>query len=122
MRDRERSARPVLSGAKIVRCVVQLADGEGVDVRSMRRIATELGTGTTSLYRHLTSQGELIELMVDTARSSTRTAPVTAGRASPNASAWRCTLPARRKRLGPQPESPRPERLWLVGGQTFTRS
>ncbi|MGW7824715.1 TetR/AcrR family transcriptional regulator C-terminal domain-containing protein [Streptomyces puniciscabiei] len=32
----------------------------------MRRIAAELGTGTTSLYRHITGKDEVIELMVDT--------------------------------------------------------
>jgi AcrR family transcriptional regulator len=65
MRDRERGVRPVLSEEKIVRCAIQLADAEGIDALSMRRIAAEMGTGTTSLYRHITNKDELIELMVD---------------------------------------------------------
>ncbi|MEW1658658.1 MULTISPECIES: TetR/AcrR family transcriptional regulator [unclassified Streptomyces] len=65
MRDRERNTRQALSDEKIVRCAIQLADAEGIDALSMRRIAAELGTGTTSLYRHIAGKDELIELMVD---------------------------------------------------------
>ncbi|MEV6233120.1 TetR/AcrR family transcriptional regulator [Saccharopolyspora shandongensis] len=65
MRDRERGSRPALSEEKIVRAAIRLADTEGIDALSMRRIATEMGSGTTSLYRHITSKDELIELMVD---------------------------------------------------------
>jgi AcrR family transcriptional regulator len=65
MRDRDRGARPVLSEQKIVRAAVDLADAEGIDALSMRRIATELGSGTTSIYRHITGKDELIELMID---------------------------------------------------------
>lgn len=65
MRDRERGSRPVLSEEKIVRTAIRLADAEGIDALSMRRIATEVGTGTTSLYRYVTGKDELIELMVD---------------------------------------------------------
>ena len=56
MRDRERGGRPVLSEEKIVRAAIQLADAEGIDALSMRRVAAEIGSGTTSLYRHLTSK------------------------------------------------------------------
>ena len=48
-----------------MRAAIRLADTEGIDALSMRRIATEMGTGTTSLYRHITGKGELVELMVD---------------------------------------------------------
>ncbi|AEW98610.1 TetR family transcriptional regulator (plasmid) [Streptantibioticus cattleyicolor NRRL 8057 = DSM 46488] len=65
MRERERAVRPQLSEEKIVRCAIEMADADGIDALSMRRIATRLGTGTTSLYRHITGKEELIELMVD---------------------------------------------------------
>lgn len=65
MRDRDRGARQAMSEERIVRAAVALADTEGIDALSMRRIATELGSGTTSLYRHITGKDELIELMVD---------------------------------------------------------
>lgn len=65
MRDRRPGGRPALSEERIVRCAVRLADAEGIDALSMRCIATELGSGTTSLYRHIAGKDELIELMVD---------------------------------------------------------
>lgn len=65
MRERERPSRPVVTVAKIVRTAIQIADAEGIDALSMRRIATEMGSGTTSLYRHVTNKDELIDLMVE---------------------------------------------------------
>ncbi|MER7014351.1 TetR/AcrR family transcriptional regulator [Saccharopolyspora sp. NPDC000359] len=65
MRDRQRGARPALTEEKIVRAAIALADAEGLDALSMRRIAAELGSGTTSLYRHITGKDELIELMAN---------------------------------------------------------
>ncbi|WP_222426738.1 TetR/AcrR family transcriptional regulator [Amycolatopsis rhizosphaerae] len=65
MRERPRGSRVVLTEDKIVRAAIDLADAEGIEALSMRRIATELGSGTTSLYRHIRGKDELIELMVD---------------------------------------------------------
>lgn len=55
----------MLTEQKIVETAIELADREGIDALSMRRIASELNSGTTSLYRYLNSKDELIELMVD---------------------------------------------------------
>ncbi|WP_280275356.1 TetR/AcrR family transcriptional regulator [Nocardia wallacei] len=65
MRDRPRGGRPVITEEKIVAAAVRLADAEGLDALSMRRIAAAMGSGTTSLYRHVANKDELIELMVD---------------------------------------------------------
>ncbi|KZM74421.1 TetR/AcrR family transcriptional regulator C-terminal domain-containing protein [Nocardia terpenica] len=65
MRDRPRGGRPVISEEKIVGTAIRIADAEGLDALSMRRIAAEMGSGTTSLYRHIANKDELIELMVD---------------------------------------------------------
>jgi AcrR family transcriptional regulator len=66
MRERPtRTGRPALSEERIVATAIAIADAEGIDTLSMRRIATELNSGTTSLYRYLTDKDELIELMVD---------------------------------------------------------
>ncbi|MDQ0380634.1 TetR/AcrR family transcriptional regulator [Amycolatopsis thermophila] len=65
MRDRTTRTRPVVTEDKIVRTAIALADAEGLDALSMRRIASEMGSGTTSLYRYVASKDELIELMVD---------------------------------------------------------
>ncbi|WNV83532.1 TetR/AcrR family transcriptional regulator [Umezawaea sp. Da 62-37] len=57
--------RPSLSIDRIVGVALRIADQEGVGALSMRRIATELGSGTTSLYRHVAGKDDLIDLMVD---------------------------------------------------------
>lgn len=51
--------------SQIVRAAVDLADAEGIDAVSMRRIATALRSGTASLYRCVDSREELVDLMVD---------------------------------------------------------
>ncbi|MEU4745990.1 helix-turn-helix domain-containing protein, partial [Actinosynnema sp. NPDC023658] len=65
MRDRDRGGRPALTEEKIVRAAMRVADAEGLDALSMRRVAAELNTRTTSLYRHNASKDELIQLIVD---------------------------------------------------------
>jgi AcrR family transcriptional regulator len=64
----ERAARgpkPAHSRAEIAAVAVRLADAEGLDAVSMRRIAAALGTGTTSLYRYVSRKDDLFELMLD---------------------------------------------------------
>ncbi|GAA2792118.1 TetR/AcrR family transcriptional regulator [Crossiella cryophila] len=61
----ERARRPALTVERMVDAAVRVADAEGVDAVSMRRLATELETGTTSLYRQLSGKEDLLELMVD---------------------------------------------------------
>ncbi|WP_242614679.1 TetR/AcrR family transcriptional regulator [Actinomadura roseirufa] len=60
-----RGPRPAYSRAQITEAAVRIADAEGLDAASMRRIAAELGTGAMSLYRYVPSRDDLIELMVD---------------------------------------------------------
>ncbi|UNZ18724.1 TetR/AcrR family transcriptional regulator [Streptomyces sp. 891-h] len=65
---RERPARgpkPGLTLAQIVAAAVDLADREGLAALSMRRVATELGVGTMSLYRYVPGKDELVALMCD---------------------------------------------------------
>lgn len=54
-----------LSRQQIVRAAIKIADGEGLDALTMRRVAQELGAGTMSLYWHVRGKDELIELMRD---------------------------------------------------------
>src|SRR5262245_14599696 len=56
--------------ARIVAAAVALADREGLEALSMRRLALELDTGTTTLYRYVTGRDELLELMVDAVNGS----------------------------------------------------
>ncbi|GAB2919422.1 hypothetical protein GCM10027280_03080 [Micromonospora polyrhachis] len=52
---------------RIVRTAIEVADAYGLDGLSMRRVATALGAGTMSLYRHVPGRAELVDLMVDVA-------------------------------------------------------
>ncbi|KAB2349095.1 TetR/AcrR family transcriptional regulator [Actinomadura rudentiformis] len=60
-----RGPRPAYSRAQITEAAVRIADAEGVEAATMRRIAAEIGAGAMSLYRYVPSRDDLIELMVD---------------------------------------------------------
>jgi AcrR family transcriptional regulator len=59
----KRGPRPGLSADLIVDAAIRLADAEGLEAVSMARVAAELGFTTMSLYRHVTSKEELLQLM-----------------------------------------------------------
>ena len=83
----ERAARgpkPKHSRDEIAGQCVRVADAEGLDAVSMRRVAAELRTGTTSLYRYVTSKDDLFDLMVDRVLGSAPLPPPT--------SYWRADL------------------------------
>ena len=44
---------------------LRIADEDGAEAVSMRRIASELGVGTMSLYHHVGDKEELLALMSD---------------------------------------------------------
>lgn len=54
-----------LSKQRVVVEAVRLADSEGVDGLSMRRLAGELGAGAMSLYHYVASKEELLDAMID---------------------------------------------------------
>ncbi|TDD64858.1 TetR/AcrR family transcriptional regulator [Actinomadura darangshiensis] len=60
-----RGPRPAYSRAQITEAAIRIADADGLEAASMRRIAADLGTGAMSLYRYVPSRDDLIELMVD---------------------------------------------------------
>ena len=55
-----------LSRDEIAQAAIGIADAEGAEAVSMRRIARELNAGTMSLYWHVASKEELLDLMIDT--------------------------------------------------------
>lgn len=57
--------RPTYSRAQITEAAVRIADAEGLEAATMRRIAAEIGTGAMSLYRYVPSRDDLIELVAD---------------------------------------------------------
>jgi AcrR family transcriptional regulator len=63
---REREAeQPALNVAAIVREAVAMLDAEGIEALSMRKLGARLNAGATSLYRHVATKDELMELAVD---------------------------------------------------------
>jgi AcrR family transcriptional regulator len=60
-----RGPQPGHSRERIAGAAVKIADADGIDAVSMRRVAAEIGTRATSLYRYVRSKEELLDLMVD---------------------------------------------------------
>jgi AcrR family transcriptional regulator len=58
-----RGPLPSYSRDQIAAVAVKIADAEGMHAVSMRRIAGELGSGATSLYRYIAKKDELLDLM-----------------------------------------------------------
>jgi AcrR family transcriptional regulator len=58
---RERS----LTREAIATAALEIVDSEGLDAMTMRRVAEKLGTGAASLYAHVASKEDLLELVVD---------------------------------------------------------
>jgi len=64
--ERAATGRPAQrSRAGITAVALGIADREGLDAVSMRRVAAELGTGAASLYRYVRTREELLDLMTD---------------------------------------------------------
>ncbi|MBE1490867.1 GntR family transcriptional regulator [Plantactinospora soyae] len=54
-----------LSRKHVLRTAVAIADVEGLDAVSMRRLAADLAVGPMSLYRHVANKDELVTQMAD---------------------------------------------------------
>jgi AcrR family transcriptional regulator len=57
--------KPRFSREQIAAVALALADAEGYTAVSMRRVATELGAGTMSLYRYIATKADLVALLDD---------------------------------------------------------
>ncbi|MFD3592637.1 TetR/AcrR family transcriptional regulator [Nocardia sp. NPDC058640] len=55
-----------------VAAALAVADAEGLDAVSMRRVAGDLGSGTATLYRYIVNRDELVDLMVDAVQGEVR--------------------------------------------------
>jgi AcrR family transcriptional regulator len=64
-----------LSRADIVDIAIAIADAEGTEAVSMRRIARDLRVGAMSLYWHVESKEELHRLMLDTVHAEIEAPP-----------------------------------------------
>jgi AcrR family transcriptional regulator len=59
------SRRSPLSPERIVRAAIKLADKQGLEALSMRKLATTLKVEAMSLYNHVASKDELLDAMVN---------------------------------------------------------
>lgn len=57
------------SREEITAAAIAIADREGLDTVSMRRVAAGLGTGAASLYRYVDTREDLLDLMIDSTGS-----------------------------------------------------
>jgi TetR/AcrR family transcriptional regulator, tetracycline repressor protein len=62
---RSMSRREPLSRERIVAAALAVMDAEGLAGLTMRRVARELDAGAMSLYRHVASREELLDLVLD---------------------------------------------------------
>ncbi|RKT18997.1 TetR family transcriptional regulator [Streptomyces sp. 1114.5] len=60
-----RGPRPAHSRESIAAAAIAIADAEGLDAASMRRVAAALGAGTMSLYNYVPKKEHLLDLMLD---------------------------------------------------------
>jgi AcrR family transcriptional regulator len=64
--ERAAMGRPARhSREEITAAAIRIADSEGLDAVSMRRVAADLGAGAASLYRHVDDREDLLDLMID---------------------------------------------------------
>ncbi|MGD9958063.1 TetR/AcrR family transcriptional regulator [Nocardioides sp.] len=54
-----------LSRDRILRCAVEVADRDGLDATSLRRVASVLGVHVTSLYNHVPTKEALLDGVVE---------------------------------------------------------
>ncbi|MEV7596313.1 TetR/AcrR family transcriptional regulator C-terminal domain-containing protein [Kitasatospora sp. NPDC089797] len=62
-----RGPKPAHSRDSIAAAAITIADAEGLDAVSMRRVAAALGAGTMSLYNYVPKKEHLLDLMLDAA-------------------------------------------------------
>jgi len=62
--------RLALTHAMIAEAALRVADAHGLATVSMRRLASELGVSAMTCYRYVAGKDDIIELMLDTVRSS----------------------------------------------------
>ncbi|MBG6137911.1 TetR/AcrR family transcriptional regulator [Longispora fulva] len=99
-----RGPKPKLTVARITAAAVAIADAEGLDVLTMRKVGDALGVTAMSLYNYVPGKGELLDLMLDSVYAELATgddervavgaepAPGGAGTAPGAAGDWRTRL------------------------------
>jgi AcrR family transcriptional regulator len=68
----DRPAPAPLNRERIVRAAIQLADADGLDAVSLRKVAAALDVGPMRLYGYIAVKEELLDLMVDAVHAEIR--------------------------------------------------
>jgi len=68
----EPAPRVPITLGRIIAGALELIDREGLDALSMRNLARELRTGTTTLYRYVTGKDEVLVLVADAVLGETQ--------------------------------------------------
>lgn len=71
--------RPTLDVETVITAAVELADAAGLEAATLPRISEKLGVTAMSLYRHIGSKEDLLQLMVDAASDVPSTSLPTGG-------------------------------------------
>ncbi|MDQ0961926.1 AcrR family transcriptional regulator [Streptomyces sp. B4I13] len=90
-RGRREPDQPALSRDAIVREAVAMLDADGIEALSMRKLGARLNAGATSLYRHVATKDELMELAVDEVAAEIHV-PSADGSAGPDGPDWRAVV------------------------------
>jgi AcrR family transcriptional regulator len=77
--DRRLEAEAALSKERVLRAAIALADREGLEALTMRRLAREVDAGTMTLYHYVASKEYLLDGMVDVVFSEIDLPPNDAG-------------------------------------------
>lgn len=107
----DRPALAPLSRELIVRAAIELADTDGLDAVSLRKVAAALDVGPMRLYGYIDTKEELLDLMVDAVYSEIRatgddwreilTSQAEATRRAAHRHEWFADLLGGRPQLGP---------------------
>jgi AcrR family transcriptional regulator len=65
MADKKRGPKPTLTHELLVKTALRIADEEGLDALSMRRLGAELGVDPMAAYRHLPNKKALLAAVVE---------------------------------------------------------
>ncbi|WP_405727387.1 TetR/AcrR family transcriptional regulator C-terminal domain-containing protein [Streptomyces sp. NBC_01537] len=90
-RQQREPDQPALSRATIVREAIAMLDADGIEALSMRKLGARLNAGATSLYRHVATKDELMELAVDEVFAEIALPPADSPAGSPD---WRAAATA----------------------------
>lgn len=64
-RSAETASRSPIDGRRVLDRAVVVADSEGIEAVSMRRLARDLGVEAASLYHHVSGKGAILDGLVD---------------------------------------------------------